>query len=420
MKIFISNLLKNSSWIFFEKGLKIIGLFLINAYIARYLGPNDYGYLSYLTILITFLYGMMSLGADSILIRQFSNGVSMDLVNSMIWCRFFTGLSLYIIIGFLVYIGILDKILFQHWLVIGLILVFQCIDILDLIFQSQFKTKLISLSKITVILISLAIKYMLVVFYFPLNYFIYSIAIDYVLYTSIIFSVFYYTGGRIKIDYKSKKYFHVLIESWPIMISSLMTFLYWKSDQLIIERYFGTLELGIYSSAISISNVLTIIPTVLSVYLLPYLAKVYSESKTRFNFEIKKLFLYSFIINLCVCIPISFYSEFLVKLIYGEQYIVGYKILQVYIFSNIFIFFGILESIWFIITKNNLIILYKVCIGAFIGLPLNFFLIPLFGPLIAAYITVFTTFVTDFVLILLLSPDLFKLIVNYERKTSKI
>ena len=61
---------KNTSWLFAEKVLRILISFVVTIFVVRYLGPKDFGLLSYA---ISF-YGLFSaisiLGLESITIRE--------------------------------------------------------------------------------------------------------------------------------------------------------------------------------------------------------------------------------------------------------------------------------------------------------------------------------------------------------------
>ncbi|MEJ2506409.1 MAG: oligosaccharide flippase family protein, partial [Ignavibacteriaceae bacterium] len=60
----------NTSWLFFERILRIIISFIVTIYIVRYLGPKDFGLYSYV-ISFSWLFGAFStLGLEAIAVRE--------------------------------------------------------------------------------------------------------------------------------------------------------------------------------------------------------------------------------------------------------------------------------------------------------------------------------------------------------------
>ena len=65
-----NKVLKNISWLFFGEVIRIFGGLFIGIWVARYLGPNDFGVLNY-ALAYTALFGIfVKLGLDKIVIRE--------------------------------------------------------------------------------------------------------------------------------------------------------------------------------------------------------------------------------------------------------------------------------------------------------------------------------------------------------------
>ena len=61
---------KNTSWLFFERALRmVVGLF-VGVWVARYLGPEQFGMLSYAQSLVLLFSTVATLGLDSIVVRE--------------------------------------------------------------------------------------------------------------------------------------------------------------------------------------------------------------------------------------------------------------------------------------------------------------------------------------------------------------
>ncbi|HHJ1290610.1 TPA: oligosaccharide flippase family protein, partial [Proteus mirabilis] len=86
LNYFFSNnlsIIKNSSWIIIEKLLSIFGLIFITSYVAKYIGPDNFGKLSYAISIFIIIQTVSMLGTDTILFKRISknrdSGISLML-----------------------------------------------------------------------------------------------------------------------------------------------------------------------------------------------------------------------------------------------------------------------------------------------------------------------------------------------------
>ncbi|MFT4754375.1 MAG: O-antigen/teichoic acid export membrane protein, partial [Salibacteraceae bacterium] len=66
----IQKYVKNISWLFVEKIFRIISGLFVGIWVARYLGPKDFGMFSYAMSFVGLFITVGSLGVDSILVRE--------------------------------------------------------------------------------------------------------------------------------------------------------------------------------------------------------------------------------------------------------------------------------------------------------------------------------------------------------------
>jgi O-antigen/teichoic acid export membrane protein len=414
MKINVSAILRNSAWLLFDRVIKLFGAFFVNAWVARYLGPNDYGVIAYILASIALFWGVVNLGADAITVRELSKnkGNAGDLFGSVFVSRLVCGLIIYIIV--FIFLGFKGdgRNLLLYWSVAGLAILLQSLDVCDLWFQSQSKSKLTVFAKLVAFLCSSAIKILFIKYECDLIYFIFAMLFESIVYAISLIYVFMQNQPDFKIKFSLNTAKNILRESWPVLLCGPGTFLYSRSDQLVIEHFWGSGMLGIYVASISFSQMLTAFPTILYISLTPHLTRIHEEDANKFDSILSRLFRYSIFFTLILCLLVCFCSELFIASIFGDAYIQGTNALQIHVFTNVFIFLGIIQSIWFTVKMKTKLMLPKIAVGAAIGFSLNLLFIPKFGISGAAFSALISIVITDFVLIRLICPKLFELMIR--------
>jgi O-antigen/teichoic acid export membrane protein len=79
---------------------------------------------------------------------------------------------------------------------------------------------------------------------------------------------------------------YLLVEAWPMGISIIFVFVYFKMDSIILSIVKGVEAVGIYNSAYKIFENLIIFPAIFIGLVIPLLSKLYLDDKEQF----KKLF----------------------------------------------------------------------------------------------------------------------------------
>ena len=170
MKIFRSKKTKyNFSWLVFDKFARASLNFLLFIFLARYLGPQEFGILNYLLALVFLFTSLSSLGINpvltNILIKNKRKTNNSIISNSYI-LRFFSSLFGYLIfILFIIYLHG-KNVYLSYSIIIGLSIIIKSYEVLFSYFESKSLSKYIVISQT----ISLVIVFSLIVFFLYLEF----------------------------------------------------------------------------------------------------------------------------------------------------------------------------------------------------------------------------------------------------------
>ena len=404
-------MISNSSWLLFDKICRLGLSLLVGAWVARYLGPNEYGELAYVLAYVAFFQAVVILGLDNIVVRDISKNpfFSGEIIGTTLILRMISGFILWFIA--VINIGVINGFDSNITLITALCggsLVFQAADVIDLWFQSQSKSKRTVIVKLSSYLISNGIKVYLILNQATLVYFAMMFTIEGLL-SALGLSYAYkkYPIKNISISISRAK--DLLSESWPFIISSLSIIIYMRIDQILIKEFLGNKELGIYAAILPLATLWTFIPLTISTSLAPILARKKEKNELDYWNTLKNIFRLYALLGWSVCFLVILVSPYVVPLLFGKDFIIGVKIIPILVLTNLFINLGLAQTLWILNEGKSKISLYKTIIGVFVCLISNFILIPMFGLYGAAYSAVLSQFASTILSNIFFSKEILRI-----------
>jgi PST family polysaccharide transporter len=385
------SVIKNSFWLFLEKLIRVVFGLLVGAWVARYLGPLEFGELAYTLALVNLLQAIAIMGLEGIVVRDIAvdKSKAAEILGTAVAVRFICGASIWLVaILITAYLDGFDSRSTILMALIGTSLLFQSADVIDLWFQSQSQNKRGVFSRITAHIVTNGFKITLIILKFELIMFAWLIACE----SLIIAMLLIYAYKKYPCKYTifatinmAKK---LVNEGWIYMASGISIIIYMRIDQLIIKKYLGTYELGVYAATIQLATAWQFFPIAISGVLAPYLASLKINSEEEYRSSIRKIFsafsLMGWIISIFVCLT----SSIIVELLYGAKYESGINVIRIYAFTNLFICLGVAQGLWIMNERKALMGLYKTIIGATICIVGNIILIPMYGLIGVAIVAV--------------------------------
>lgn len=382
----------NTSWMFAEQALRMIAGLFVGVWVARYLGPEQFGIFSYATAFVAIFAGIAKLGLDSIVVREIVKHPEKSDVymGTAFWLKVMGAILVWAIIATTTLLSNNDKITNIYILIIASGIIFQSFEVIDFYFQSQVLSKFVSVCKITQLTISSVLKIYLVMTHAELIWFVIILMIDQVLLT--VGLIIAAKNKKIVSNYNKFNFYvakKLLKDSWPVMLSSLAITIYMRIDQLMIHNMLGAEEVGVFTAAVTITSAFYFIPMLISNSLFPSIVNSKKICEELYLKRLQLLFTGLFWIAVFIYIPMFFFSDLVVSLLYGQSFKDASVVLSIYAFAGIFIFLGVASGSWYINENMQRNLLYRTLIGAIINVTLNFMLIPMLGLKGAAISTLF-------------------------------
>ena len=373
--------IKNFFYLFCDKFLASIINFFVLIYIARYLGPENFGILSYAYSIIAIVFSLSSLGLEQIIIKDLINFKSktFEIVGTALFARI-TVTVILIILWSIISISVVDRIVYYLGIIISLNYLFLSFDIIDYFFQSVSKFKLKTIARISGILISASFKLLFIYLHLDLVFFGFIYILD-ALFVSFFYIYFFRKEGFEL--YKIKINFEYLIGSskkaLPLLLSTLIIIIYMRTDQIMIKQFLDSNSVGYYTAALKISEIWYFFPVAIGQIIYPNLIKFKEEAESKYKKYLQKVYDLMIYISLPVALLFTFLSDSVINFIYGTDYLEANSVLSIHIWSSLFVFVGIISTRWLVIENLQRYTFVRSVIGVVVNIGLNFALIPKFG-----------------------------------------
>jgi len=385
----------NFSWMMLENLVKILVGFTISVYVIRYLGPKDFGLISYSLSIVGILTPFASLGLDAILFRNLINDSANEatLIYTAKVLKLLASIFLIIISIPILYFYTDQN---DFFYIFTLLLIGLLIDVFALYkeyFLSIEKTKYITISSIISLVFSSILNITLVllksyVVWFAIVYLVQKII-------NIIGLKYYYkkksSNKKSKFDFSLAK--TMLQDSWPLIFTSFAGLLYMSTDQILIKYFLDFEQVGLYATAVKLIMVFYVIPSILSNILYPKLIQSYkSLARNDFLKKVQVLYFFNLLIAILILLFFILFGEDIILFLFGNEFLPSTEVLHIYSFGLIFVFFGSMNNKILMMENMQKLMLGRTILGLILNLILNLILIPEYGIVGGAISTVFSEF----------------------------
>ncbi|CAN4275578.1 RfbX Membrane protein involved in the export of O-antigen and teichoic acid [Methylophilaceae bacterium] len=381
----------NISWMFVERILRLIAGLLVGIWVARYLGPTQYGLFSYAVAFTAIFSNIAKLGLDSIVVRNLViDPARRDIyMGTAFWLKLTGAIVTLSLIAIAMQFTASDSTTKLYVFIIAGGAIFQAFEVVDFYFQSQVLSKFVSICKMTQLLISSLLKLYLMSIEADLFWFVLVSLVDQVtLAVSLFFAYRHQKIGRFfkSFDWAIAK--KMLQDSWPLILSGLVIMIYMRIDQIMIKEMLGEREVGLYSAAVGLSEIWYFIPMLIASSLFPSIVNAKKISEEKYLSRLQQLFTFLVWISIAVAGLTTLLSQWLVVSLYGMAYQEASQVLIIHTWGGVFVALGVASGSWFVSENLQHYSFYRTASGAILNVMLNFTLIPKYGISGAAIATV--------------------------------
>lgn len=409
--------IRNLFWAVTGKVVTLLGSLLVGIFVARYLGPEQYGLMNYVVSYVALFQVFASFGLDNIEIREESKCKGLGEkgrvpgaeANAILGTAF--GLKL-IFAAVTMVLVILTAWLFEadtftKWMITlySLSMIMQTFGVIRNYFTSIVWNEYIVKTEISRTVIGALIKVVLLLLKADLVWFIAATLFD-----TVLIAGGYLLSYRRQIssprlwtfDTSTAKY--LIKESFPLLLSGAAVIIYQRIDQVMIGNMIDKASVGQFSVASKFVELLIFIPTILSQTIAPVLVQIRQSNGAEYERKAQQFISVTIWLCIVMAVLIALLSKWLIIYTFGVQYMAAVPVLQIMAFKVLGMALSQTAGQMIIIEKQQKYAFIRNLIGCVVCIVLNLLFIPRYGIVGSAIVTIITTLFVGWIANLLIPP----------------
>lgn len=376
---------------FAERILRMVAGLLVGIWVARYLGPTQFGVFSYALAFTSLFCSVAKLGLDSIVIRDLVRDPTRRdrYMGTAFWLKLMGSIIMLAVMAMVIHLTSNNATTNLYIFIIASGTIFQSFEVVDFYFQSQVKSQFVSICKLLQLVLSSVLQIYLVMVGADLIYFVLVSLLDQIIFAfSLQLAYRHQRTGSFYFHFDIMLARYLVKNCWPLIFSGLVVMIYMRIDQIMIKEILGAEEVGLYSAALRLSEGWYFVPVIITNSLFPAVVRAKEISQELYHRRLQRLYTFLVWMAIAVAVPMTFLSDWLIVLLYGEAFKAAGQVLMVHVWAGVFVSMGVASGSWFTSENLQLYAFYRTLLGAIINIALNLVLIPTYGILGAAVATV--------------------------------
>lgn len=403
------NAIKNISWLSLDNFVSVAVSAIVGIAVARAIGVEAMGIWSFVIAIYSVGLVVAGLGMDQVVIVDLTNPDidHRSLLATTLTLRLCTSLLAGLVLFGATFLSHPDN-PYQTpllWLMSATLLIMS-FDVWGNWFRSRLMFKFVVIPNVIANLIGGIVKAVLVIHYHSLMALGYLSLIQAIVTESLLLYFIWRYGiwPRFR-DIKPALFKSLLIASLPLMLSSIAVFIFTRGSIFFLDAYRTKTEVGLYSAATRISEILYFFPTVLVTVLAPTMYARWREDRALFERNFRTVLNSVTLLLYLVALAVMLASHAIITLLFGTAFAPASIVLTMHVWTLVAVAQGTMTSIWLMAEKHSGLLMLRTVAGGAANILLNFSLIPHYGIVGAAISALISMFIAGVLIHAAFGPE---------------
>ncbi len=386
---------ENFAWLFSDRVIRLVVGVVMAGMVARHLGREGYGTLSYAISVMFFLAPLASVGLHQTVMRELiatPEKAGRLLGTTAALKLIFGSACLVVLCGYAMAfeVGTIRLLI----MLVGINLLLDASGAFDTWFESQTKARYVALSLNAAFLIGAVLKVALISLGASVIWFGVVLVIQGAI-GMFMKARFFHTAfpNRQGWRWSSEMVRPLLVGGLPIIMLMVNLSLMKRLDIFMLKKMGGLAETGVYASATLLSDALFIVPALIAGTVLPGLMRMRESNRARYQKSIAAYFRLNAFLGYIGAIGFFILTPLVLPLIFGERFAAATPMAQILGISAIPLFLATSRQDYLFAEGKASSLVGVGLVALAVNIGLNIWLIPTLGGIGAAWATVASYFV---------------------------
>jgi O-antigen/teichoic acid export membrane protein len=376
----LNSLLKNSVILFVAQLMSAVFSFIYIIYIARYLGAEGFGIISFALSFSAILVFFSDIGLSTLITREISRDKTLlkKYMNNVILIKSLISVVILVIsIAFILIYNLEESL--AETLILTSIVVLSFSNLFYAVFQAYEKIKYQAIGTILYNFVML-IGIVLIAYY---GYGIIEISSIYLVSSifSLIFCIIVYINkfSNIGIEIDIKFWKLIVKQAIPFGLTYMFVTIFYNITPVILSFIKGSQEVGWYNAAYKFITFILLLPGVINLTIFPIMSKLFISSNHSLKIISNIYLKYTIIIALPIGVGTTILANKIILLIFGFEYANSIIALQILVWSAVFVFISSVFVKLFESSNKQFIVTKIITVCVIENILLNIILVPYLG-----------------------------------------
>lgn len=384
--------INNIGWLFFDRVLRMGAGLLVGVWVARYLGPEQFGLFSYGVAILVLFNPVATLGLNEVVVRNLimhPDKVDVTLGTAFILQLMGGGVACLLAVATIYVMRPDDLLGIAVISIFSYCFLFKAAEVVKYLFEARVSSKYVVWVENGAYFACSVIKVMLILGQTSLMAFAWIVFAEAALVAGgLLVAYRLIVGSWSSWQFRIDRAAAFLRDSWPLILSGVVFAASMRIDQIMLARIAGDRIVGVYSAAVRVSEVFYFIPIIFVASIFPAIVQNRRRSVFLYYQSIQRLYVVLIWTAIFLALIVASLSTQIVGLLYGDEYREAAHILSIHIWGGVFVFFSVAWSKWMVNEGFQATILKLHLLSLVANILLNFLLIQKYGAIGAAIATV--------------------------------
>lgn len=402
----MKRLLRNTSWILFSHIFQMVISFFVGIFTARYLGPTNYGSITYVASYISFFSAICLMGLDTVVVNRlvFQKEKEGEIIASALFLRMIV--SFICMCALTVLITVVDygnKELFWIAVLSSFELFFKAFGTIGFWYQYKLLSKKTAVADMIAFVLASLFRIWLLITQKNIYWFAAYNSVVFLL-IAVLYVPLFLKDCDTPIRIRKDTCIDLLKRCIPYLLSGVMISLYTQVDRIMIKHLLkNTTDVGYYGTAIVICHLVAFVPDAIALSSRPVLMDMKRNHAVAYEKRVIQVLASIIWFSLLYALFVTVFAPWIINVLYGSEYAPTAPVLRILVWCAIVENLTKIRDIWLIGENQSKYVTVFSFLGTVINIVLNYILITRFAIKGAAMATVLTQF-----LVTLLVPALFR------------